>query len=110
MPNEGLVKENPGQAQQVALARIVLMDPATLILDEATSLLDAGAARSAERALDAVLTGRTVVVIAHRLDAAAAADRVAVVIDGRIVELGPHEELVAAGGQYTRLWEAWSGA
>ena len=59
---------------------------------------------------DAVLTGRTVVVIAHRLDAAAAADRVAVVIDGRIVELGPHEELVAAGGQYTRLWEAWSGA
>ena len=101
---------DPGQAQQVALARIVLMDPATLILDEATSLLDAGAARSAERALDAVLTGRTVVVIAHRLDAAAAADRVAVVIDGRIVELGPHEELVAAGGQYTRLWEAWSGA
>ena len=106
----GGVVLDPGQAQQVALARIVLMDPATLILDEATSLLDAGAARSAERALDAVLTGRTVVVIAHRLDAAAAADRVAVVIDGRIVELGPHEELVAAGGQYTRLWEAWSGA
>ena len=106
----GGVVLDPGQAQQVALARIVLMDPATLILDEATSLLDAGAARSAERALDAVLTGRTVVVIAHRLDTAAAADRVAVVIDGRIVELGPHEELVAAGGQYTRLWEAWSGA
>ena len=77
----------PGQAQQVALARIVLMDPATLILDEATSLLDAGAARSAERALDAVLTGRTVVVIAHRLDAAAAADRVAVVIDEQIVNI-----------------------
>ena len=106
----GGVVLDPGQAQQVALARIVLMDPATLILNEATSLLDGGAARSAERAWDAVLTGRTVVVIAHRMDAAAAADRVAVVIDGRIVELGPHEELVAAGGQYMRLWEAWSGA
>ncbi|ETJ42311.1 ABC superfamily ATP binding cassette transporter ATP-binding and permease protein, partial [human gut metagenome] len=85
---------DPGQAQQVALARIVLMDPATLILDEATSLLDPGSARSAERALDAVLAGRTVIAIAHRLDTAAA-DRVAVVIDGRIVELGSHDELVA---------------
>ncbi|MDO4901790.1 ABC transporter ATP-binding protein [Actinomyces sp.] len=97
----------PGQAQQVALARIVLMDPATLVLDEATSLLDPSAARSAERSLDAVLAGRTVVAIAHRLDTAAAADRVAVVINGRIVELGPHAELLAAGGEYTRLWQAW---
>lgn len=103
----GGVVLDPGQAQQVALARIVLMDPATLILDEATSLLDPSSARSAERALDAVLAGRTVIAIAHRLDTAAAADRVAVVIDGRIVELGPPAELVAAGGEYTRLWEAW---
>ncbi len=107
--NGGVVLD-PGQAQQVALARIVLMDPATLVLDEATSLLDPTSARSAERALDAVLAGRTVIAIAHRLDTAAAADRVAVVIDGRIVELGPHEELVAAGGEYTRLWEAWTSA
>lgn len=107
--NGGVVLD-PGQAQQVALARIVLMDPATLILDEATSLLDPGSARSAERALDAVLAGRTVIAIAHRLDTAAAADRVAVVIDGRIVELGSHDELVAAGGEYTRLWEAWTSA
>ncbi|MDO4242861.1 MAG: ABC transporter ATP-binding protein [Actinomyces sp.] len=104
----GGVQLDPGQAQQVALARIVLMDPATLVLDEATSLLDPSAARSAERSLDRVLAGRTVVAIVHRLDAAAAADRVAVVIDGRIVELGPHDELVAAGGEYTRLWEAWA--
>lgn len=106
----GGVVLDPGQAQQVALARIILMDPATLILDEATSLLDPSAARSAERALDAVLAGRTVIAIAHRLDTARAADRVAVVIDGRIVELGPHEELVAAGGEYTKLWEAWASA
>ena len=101
---------DPGRAQQVALARIVLMDPTTLVLDEATSLLDPGAARSAERALEAVLTGRTVIMVVHRLDAAAAADRVVVLIDGRVVELGPHDELVAAGGEYTRLWEAWTGA
>lgn len=106
----GGVVLDPGQAQQVALARIILMDPATLILDEATSLLDPSAARSAERALDAVLAGRTVIAIAHRLDTARAADRVAVVIDGRIVELGPHEDLVAAGGEYTKLWEAWTSA
>ncbi|MBM6980369.1 MAG: ABC transporter ATP-binding protein [Actinomyces succiniciruminis] len=103
----GGVQLTPGQAQQVALARIVLMDPATLVLDEATSLLDPSVARSAERSLDAVLAGRTVVAIAHRLDTAAAADRVAVVIDGRIVELGPHAELLAAGGEYARLWRAW---
>lgn len=104
----GGVVLDPGQAQQVALARIVLTDPATLILDEATSLLDPAVARSAERAIDAVLADRTVIAIAHRLDTAVVADRVAVVIDGRIVELGPHDELVAAGGEYTKLWEAWS--
>ncbi len=97
----------PAQAQQLALARIVLMDPHTLVLDEATSLMDPTAARSLERSLGRVLQGRTVVAIAHRLYTAHDADRVAVMLDGRIVELGPHDELVAAGGEYASLWESW---
>src|SRR5699024_9012689 len=97
----------PAQAQQVALARLVLLDPHTLILDEATSLLDPRAARELETSLGAVLTGRTVVAIAHRLHTAHDADRVAVVDGGRISEIGPHAELVAAGGDYAALWHSW---
>ena len=95
------------QAQQVALARLVLADPHTLVLDEATSLLDPGAARHLERSLSAVLAGRTVVAIAHRLHTAQHADRVAVVSDGRITELGTHADLVAADGPYAALWHRW---
>jgi ABC-type multidrug transport system fused ATPase/permease subunit len=97
----------PAQAQQVALARLVLLDPHTLVLDEATSLLDPRAARHLERSLSAVLSGRTVVAIAHRLHTAHDADRVAVVDGGRITEIGPHDELVAAGGDYAALWHSW---
>lgn len=100
---------SPGQAQQLALARLVLADPHTLVLDEATSLLDPRAARHLERSLAAVLRGRTVVAIAHRLHTAHDADRVAVVADGRIAELGSHAELVAAGGEYAALWRSWHG-
>lgn len=97
----------PPQAQQLALARIVLLDPAVLVLDEATSQLNPTEARSLERALGRVLKGRTVVSIAHRLYTAHDADRVAVMIDGRVAEYGSHDELTARGGEYASLWNAW---
>lgn len=95
-----------GVAQRLALARVVLADPHTVVLDEATSLLDPASARDLEHSLRRVLTGRTVIAIAHRLTVAAAADRVAVLEDGRVTELGPHAELVHAGGPYAGLVHA----
>jgi ABC-type multidrug transport system fused ATPase/permease subunit len=103
----GGVELTAAQAQQLALARLVLADPHTLVLDEATSLIDPRAARHLERSLAAVLHGRTVIAIAHRLFSAHDADRVAVVEDGRITELGPHHELVESGGSYADLWASW---
>ena len=97
----------PAQAQQVALARLVLADPHTLVLDEATSLLDQRAARHLESSLSGVLEGRTVIAIAHRLQSAHDADIIAVIEDGRITEWGSHEELMFAQGPYSELWRSW---
>lgn len=96
-------------AQQLALARLVLADPAVAVLDEATAEAGSSGARVLEVAAAAALAGRTAVVIAHRLTQAASADRVVVLDKGRVVETGPHAELVEAGGPYAALWAAWAG-
>jgi ATP-binding cassette subfamily C protein len=98
------------QAQQLALARVVLANPHTLVLDEATALLDPATARHTERSLAAVLPDRTVIAIAHRLHTAQDADRIALMHDGRLAELGNHDELLAKDGAYASLWRSWHGA
>ncbi|MDW4909127.1 ABC transporter ATP-binding protein [Streptomyces sp. ADMS] len=98
-----------GQAQQLALARVILADPHTVVLDEATAMLDPTTARDVERSLSAVLNGRTVLAIAHRLHTAHDADRVAVMEGGRLMEIGTHDDLVASGGAYAELWQSWHG-
>ena len=106
---DGARELGAADAQQLALARLVLADPHTLILDEATAALDPTTARRTERALASLLTGRTVIAIAHRLNTAHDADRVAVLSDGRITELGSHDDLVRADGAYAALWRSWHG-
>ncbi len=95
------------QAQQLALARLVLCDPAVAILDEATAEAGSLGARGLEQAAAAATAGRTTLIVAHRLTQAASADRVIVLEQGRIVEEGPHDELVEAGGRYAELWRSW---
>lgn len=97
-----------GERQLVSLARASLVDPSVLILDEATSSVDPGTEAIVESALEKLMEGRTVIAIAHRLSTSARCDRVGVVDDGRLVELGSHDDLVAAGGHYSELFEAWT--
>ncbi|WP_186628750.1 ABC transporter ATP-binding protein [Rhodococcus sp. BP22] len=97
------------QSQQLALARLVLADPAVAVLDEATAEAGSAGARDLEAAAAAATRGRSTLVVAHRLTQAAAADRVVVLEHGKILEQGPHAELVAAGGRYAELWSAWQG-
>ncbi|HEX4979243.1 MAG TPA: ABC transporter ATP-binding protein [Acidimicrobiales bacterium] len=101
------VSLSSGERQLLALARAFLAQPRVLILDEATSNLDLRSEAKIEHALDVVLEGRTAIVIAHRLATAMRADRIAVVDAGRIVEMGSHDELVALGGRYARMYETW---
>ncbi len=97
-----------GERQLISLARAALVDPDVLILDEATSSLDPGTEQLIEQALERLMEGRTVIVIAHRLSTAERADRVGVVDQARLLELGTHDELVAAGGAYSDLYAAWT--
>lgn len=96
-----------GERQLIALARAALVDPAVLVLDEATSNLDPGTEEAVERALEKLMESRTVIVVAHRLSTIRRADRIGVIDDGRLVELGTHDELLARAGRYRALATAW---
>ena len=97
------VSLSSGERQLLALARAFLAQPRVLVLDEATSNLDSNSEKKIEEALDAVLKGRTAIIIAHRLTTAMRADRIAVIQEGRITEIGPHAELIAKGGHYAAM-------
>jgi len=98
------IRLSGGERQRIAIARAILMNPRILILDEATSSLDASSEALVQEALDQLMRGRTTIVIAHRLSTVVNADRILVLADGEIVEMGTHRDLVAAGGRYAELY------
>ena len=110
MVGERGVKLSGGQRQRVAIARAILADAPILVLDEATSALDSESEALVQEALENLMRGRTSIVVAHRLSTVASLDRIVVLDNGRIVEDGRHADLVAAGGEYARLWSRQTGA
>ena len=103
------MKLSGGQRQRVALARVVLKDAPILVLDEATSALDSESEAAIQEALSGVMKGKTVIAIAHRLSTIARMDRIVVLDDGQIAEIGTHKELLAKGGLYAGFWARQSG-
>jgi ATP-binding cassette subfamily B multidrug efflux pump len=103
------VKLSGGQRQRIAIARVLLKDAPILILDEATSALDSEVEAAIQQQLVQLMQGKTVIAIAHRLSTIAALDRLIVLDGGRIADTGSHEELIARGGLYARLWARQSG-
>ena len=104
------MKLSGGQRQRIAIARAMLADCPILVLDEATSALDSESEKMVQDALAELMRGRTAIVVAHRLSTVASLDRIVVLEGGRIVEDGPHAELIEAGGVYARLWSRQTGA
>ena len=103
-------KLSGGQRQRLALARALLRDPPILVLDEATSAVDNETEAAIQRSLAAATRGRTSLVIAHRLSTVRHADQIVVLDQGRVVEQGTHEALLASGGTYARLWAVQTGS
>ena len=110
MVGERGVKLSGGQRQRIAIARAILKDAPILVLDEATSALDSESEALIQGALTNLMKGRTSIVVAHRLSTIAGLDEIVVLNDGKIVEQGTHQELLAKGGEYQKLWSRQSGA